>query len=115
MATAGRRVDRRGEAATRHPSRGLLDLLQAANAVRLQSTVADKAARDMALEIEGMLLLAGVGNMGQALLSGWLQQGLDAQRVVVQDPAPPPSAKALLERHRIAAHVSITSLAEPPT
>jgi pyrroline-5-carboxylate reductase len=68
----------------------------------------------MALEMDGILLLAGVGNMGQALLSGWLQQGLDAQRVVVQDPAPPPSAKALLERHRIAAHASIASLAEPP-
>ena len=39
----------------------------------------------MALTIDGTLLLAGAGNMGGALLAGWLAQGLDPKQVVVQD------------------------------
>ena len=56
----------------------------------------------MTLKIDGTLLLAGAGNMGYALLAGWLERGLDPARILVQDPAPPPRAKALLEpaRHR---------------
>jgi hypothetical protein len=34
----------------------------------------------MTLNIDGTLLLAGVGNMGQALLAGWLDRGLDPRR-----------------------------------
>jgi len=68
----------------------------------------------MTLHINGALVLAGVGNMGLALLSGWLERGLDPARVIVQDPAPPPRAKALLARHAIVAHASLASLPEPP-
>ena len=31
----------------------------------------------MALKIDGTLLLAGAGNMGVAMLAGWLEGGLD--------------------------------------
>src|SRR5262245_19084727 len=68
----------------------------------------------MTLHINGALVLAGVGNMGLALLSGWLERGLDPARVIVQDPAPPLRAKELLERHAIVAHAFLASLPEPP-
>jgi pyrroline-5-carboxylate reductase len=31
----------------------------------------------MTLKLDGSLLLAGAGNMGAALLAGWLDRGLD--------------------------------------
>jgi pyrroline-5-carboxylate reductase len=68
----------------------------------------------MALNIGGTLLLAGVGNMGQALLAGWLDRGLNPRSVVAQDPAPPPPAKLLLERNGIVAHPALSGLPEPP-
>ena len=43
----------------------------------------------MALRIDGTLLLAGAGNMGLAMLAGWLERGLDPKQIVVQDPSPP--------------------------
>ena len=68
----------------------------------------------MTLKIDGTLLLAGAGNMGAALLAGWLERGLHPARILVQDPAPPPSAKALLGRHGIAAQATIGAPPEPP-
>ena len=48
------------------------------------------------------LVLVGAGKMGGALLKGWLDRGLDAQAVVVVDPAPPADSAAYAEvgRHR---------------
>lgn len=57
----------------------------------------------MALELPGTLLLVGAGNMGGALLNGWLDQGLDPTRIIVQDPSPPPPMAALLAKHGIVA------------
>ena len=56
----------------------------------------------MTLRIDGTLLLAGAGNMGSAMLAGWLERGLDPKRIIVQDPSPPPRAKELIAqaRHR---------------
>src|SRR4029450_5627041 len=68
----------------------------------------------MTLKIDGTLLLAGAGNMGAALLAGWLERGLSPARILVQDPAPPPSAKMLLDRHGIAAHATVGALPSPP-
>lgn len=68
----------------------------------------------MALNIGGTLLLAGAGNMGSAMLAGWLEQGLAASQILVQDPAPPPRAKELLARHGIVAQATIASLPQPP-
>ena len=68
----------------------------------------------MTLKIDGTLLLAGAGNMGAALLAGWLERGLDPARILVQDPAPPPRAKELLDRHGIAAQAAIGGLREAP-
>jgi pyrroline-5-carboxylate reductase len=68
----------------------------------------------MTLKIDGKLLLAGAGNMGTAMLAGWLEQGLAPSQVLVQDPAPPPPAKALLDRYKIPTQAVIGSLDAPP-
>ena len=52
--------------------------------------------------------------MGFALLSGWLERGLDPARVIVQDPAPPPRIKQTLDGHGIEVRAEVRSLSEPP-
>ena len=68
----------------------------------------------MTLKIDGTLLLAGAGNMGSAMLAGWLEQGLSPGQIIVQDPSPPPAAKALLVKHGIAAQPTVGTLPAPP-
>ena len=68
----------------------------------------------MTLKIDGTLLLAGAGNMGSAMLAGWLEQGLSPGQIIVQDPSPPPAAKALLAKHGIAAQPTVGTLPAPP-
>jgi pyrroline-5-carboxylate reductase len=68
----------------------------------------------MTIELKGPLLLAGAGKMGGALLAGWLERGLDRQRVIVQDPDPPPEVRRLLAQHGMLAHPAVAELAEWP-
>jgi len=68
----------------------------------------------MTVALKGSLLLTGAGKMGGALLAGWLERGLDPQRIIVQDPGPPPEVKELLAKHGVVAHPAVTDLAEPP-
>src|SRR5947207_12015121 len=68
----------------------------------------------MALKIDGTLLLAGAGNMGVAMLAGWLEGGLSPAQIVVRDTSPPPGGKELLAKHGIVARPTIASLPEPP-
>jgi pyrroline-5-carboxylate reductase len=68
----------------------------------------------MALDINGSLLLAGAGNMGYALLAGWLEGGLDPARIVVQEPSPQPHIRQALEAEGISLHAKVASLPEPP-
>ena len=67
----------------------------------------------MPLDLPGQLLLVGAGNMGGALLKGWLDQGLAASQIAVQDPSPPPAMAALLAQHGIRAEAS-PKLGAPP-
>ncbi len=53
------------------------------------------------LAFQGTLLLAGAGNMGGALLKGWLDQGLPSAQIIVQDPGPPPAMIELLAMNKI--------------
>jgi pyrroline-5-carboxylate reductase len=46
-------------------------------------------------DLQGTIVLAGAGKMGGAMLSGWLAQGLDANRVAVIEPYPSDDIKAL--------------------
>jgi len=68
----------------------------------------------MSIQLNGPLLLAGAGNMGYALLTGWLEQGLDPARVIVQDPAPTPRIQQKLDWHGIEVRAEVRSLPEPP-
>jgi pyrroline-5-carboxylate reductase len=68
----------------------------------------------MTLHLDGPLLLAGAGNMGYALLSGWLEGGLDPGRIVVQEPAPEPHIRQALEARGISLHAEVADLPEPP-
>jgi pyrroline-5-carboxylate reductase len=52
--------------------------------------------------------------MGHALLSGWLERGLDPARVLVQEPAPQPLVRQALEAKGIVIQARIASLPEPP-
>jgi pyrroline-5-carboxylate reductase len=68
----------------------------------------------MTLRIDGTLLLAGAGNMGSAMLSGWLDRGLDPKQMIVQDPSPPERARELIKRHGIDLRASVGPLREAP-
>jgi pyrroline-5-carboxylate reductase len=68
----------------------------------------------MTLKLDGPLLLAGAGNMGSALLSGWLERGLDPASIIVQDPAPPARVKQQLDANGIKVRAEVRSLPEPP-
>jgi pyrroline-5-carboxylate reductase len=59
------------------------------------SSAADSASlRDFT----GLIVLAGAGKMGGALLDGWLRAGLDPAKVAVIEPAPAPQIAALTAR-----------------
>jgi pyrroline-5-carboxylate reductase len=45
-------------------------------------------------DISGIIVLAGAGKMGGAMLSGWLAQGLDPARVAVIEPHPSEDIRA---------------------
>ena len=46
----------------------------------------------------GLIVLVGAGNMGGALLNGWLRLGLDPRQVAVLEPQPPPQLTSLASR-----------------
>jgi pyrroline-5-carboxylate reductase len=68
----------------------------------------------MTFSFDGPLLLVGAGKMGGAMLEGWVARGLDAARIRVQDPAPPPEISALLSRLGVEAEPVIEPMREPP-
>lgn len=67
----------------------------------------------MALTLTGPLLLAGAGNMGGAMLAGWLAEGLDPRQVLVQDPTPNPAVATVMAKHGIAAVASVAPAVPP--
>ncbi len=68
----------------------------------------------MRIDLKGPLLLVGAGNMGFAMLAGWIAQGLPASQVIVQDPSPPPPARDFLAKHGITARGKLDALKQPP-
>lgn len=56
----------------------------------------------MSLAEAGSVLLVGAGQMGGAMLEGWLAGGLPGSAVTIRDPGPPPRIAALIETHAIA-------------
>ena len=65
------------------------------------------------MDPHGRLVLVGAGNMGGALLRGWLGAGIDPERIAVLDPAPPTAVKALLDEHGIALNPPLGAIAAP--
>lgn len=55
----------------------------------------------MTTVLDGKLLLVGAGNLGGALLNGWIESGIDANQIVVQDPGPPEHMVELMKTHSI--------------
>jgi pyrroline-5-carboxylate reductase len=49
-------------------------------------------------QLKGTIVLAGAGKMGGAMLSGWLEQGLDAKHVAVIEPHPSEEISGLVAR-----------------
>jgi len=49
-------------------------------------------------DFSGTLVLVGAGQMGSALIEGWLRFGLDARKVAVLEPQPSPQISALAGR-----------------
>ncbi len=68
----------------------------------------------MTLHLDGTLLLAGAGNMGYALLAGWLERGLDPARIIVQEPAPQLHIRQALEAKGITPLAQAADLPAPP-
>ncbi len=53
------------------------------------------------------ILLVGAGNMGAALLQGWLAAGIAPARIAVQDPTPSPLGRELISTHKL--HIGLRS------
>ncbi|MDO9384754.1 MAG: pyrroline-5-carboxylate reductase [Hyphomicrobiaceae bacterium] len=69
----------------------------------------------MTIALPGPLVLAGIGKMGSALLSGLLEKGLDPAQVFVQDPAPTPAMSDQLARQGIAVSALVETLPAAPS
>ncbi|MET0567561.1 MAG: pyrroline-5-carboxylate reductase [Hyphomicrobiaceae bacterium] len=69
----------------------------------------------MTIALPGPLVLAGIGKMGSALLSGLLENGLDPGQVFVQDPAPTPAMSDQLARQGIAVSALVETLPAAPS
>lgn len=68
----------------------------------------------MTLKLGGPLILVGAGKMGGALLSGWLERGLDPATVFVQDPWPGEEMKALAKEKGLTLGASADSAPADP-
>jgi pyrroline-5-carboxylate reductase len=68
----------------------------------------------MTAEPAGPIVLAGAGKMGLALLAGWLRNGIEPSRILVQEPAPSAEAFALFSTHGIRYTGEIPALEVPP-
>ncbi len=68
----------------------------------------------MTLAIHGSLLLAGAGKMGGALVTGWLDRGLDPKQLIVQDPRPAAEVGELLARRGVMCQPQVPALSAPP-
>ena len=69
----------------------------------------------MSMSFDGPVLLAGAGQMGAALLAGWLQRGVDAHSIIVQEPDLKGEAAELVARHGLRVLPPSQSLERPPS
>ena len=67
------------------------------------------------LLVQPLLVLAGAGKMGGAMLEGWLKLGLDGAGIVVIDPAPAADMLALCEKAGVRVNPPPAGLTPPET
>ncbi|MEZ5926536.1 MAG: pyrroline-5-carboxylate reductase [Hyphomicrobiaceae bacterium] len=67
------------------------------------------------MQLAGPLVLVGAGNMGGALLKGWLDRGLAASDVLVQDPVPPAPMVELMSARGIAWSAALEAVDRTPS
>jgi pyrroline-5-carboxylate reductase len=65
------------------------------------------------MKLAGTLVLVGAGNMGGAMLKGWLKGGADPAQIVALDPSPPPDMASLLESSGIRRNVPVAEIKSP--
>jgi pyrroline-5-carboxylate reductase len=53
-------------------------------------------------DFAGQVVLVGAGQMGGALMRGWLTHGLAPARITISDPRPPANIQAVIDAHGIA-------------
>lgn len=66
------------------------------------STIAHHDEADLLRGFSGHVVLVGAGQMGGALLRGWLKHGLSPRAVTIVDPRPPANIMAVIEANKIA-------------
>ncbi|MFN8830679.1 MAG: pyrroline-5-carboxylate reductase [Labrys sp. (in: a-proteobacteria)] len=65
------------------------------------------------IDIGGKLLLLGAGNMGGAMLEGWLKLGLDPAQVAALDPRPPERIAGLISASGVALNPDLSTFGTP--
>jgi pyrroline-5-carboxylate reductase len=68
----------------------------------------------MTLKVGGPLILVGAGKMGGALLTGWLDRGLNPDSIFILDPAPPEEVAALAKDKNIHLNAVSDGLPDAP-
>jgi len=67
----------------------------------------------MSVAVAGPIVLIGAGNMGGAMLAGWLKSGIPGASILVLDPGPPPVMQKLIAdngvRHETATPAGVTA------
>ena len=58
----------------------------------------------MAVAGSGPIVLIGAGNMGGAMLAGWLKSGISGSSVLVIDPGPSPAMAKLIAGEAATTH-----------
>jgi pyrroline-5-carboxylate reductase len=69
----------------------------------------------MSFVLDGPVVLAGAGKMGAALLSGWIERGLSARDVILQEPNLGGDAAELAGKHGLTVVPALGSLPSPPS
>lgn len=65
------------------------------------------------IDIGGKLLLLGAGNMGGAMLEGWLKLGLDPTQVAALDPRPPERIAGLISASGVMLNPDLSTFGAP--
>jgi pyrroline-5-carboxylate reductase len=69
----------------------------------------------MSFVLDGPVVLAGAGKMGTALLSGWIERGLAARDIILQEPNLGGDAAELAGKHGLTVVPALASLPSPPS